>query len=390
LWKKAILTDSIKACLSVIFLIFNFHITFGQQDTSAKTKNENDGYLITPKKTSVVAFPFLSYTPETSLGIGGGGVLSFSPGNKDSINISAKSMISLFAYYTLKKQFKAELYGNLYWNANKNVIEGETDYIRYSYPYAGIGNDLSRDSLEWYSMQSGLFWGSYQRKVAKHLYIGPRYWLEKLKILELDSTGALLYTQPIGIEGGWIHGAGVKVSYDSRSDNYFPEKGYYLTCNGMYFPTWAGSQYNYGQLWADLRMFHHVNHKVVFASNLVVKMMVGNSPFQKLPSYGSKSYLRGLIEGSGRDNYLWMIQQEIRYPIPAKRPSLRRFILNASFATGRTAEDAQGFFSLRNNAWSASVGGRFRLFKDSNLSLRMDFGFSKGTNGTYAVFNEAF
>jgi hemolysin activation/secretion protein len=117
---------------------------------------------------------------------------------------------------------------------------------------------------------------------------------------------------------------------------------------------------------------------------------MGDVPFFMLPTYGNKTYLRGHIEGSGRNKFMWMIQQEIRYPIPAHKAFWKRFVLNTSFATGRTSNSAKGFFSLAENAWSVSMGGRFRLFKENNLSLRLDFGISKGTNGSYAVFNEAF
>jgi hypothetical protein len=89
-------------------------------------------------KSSLKAYPYVYYTPETQLAFGVGGIMTFYAGRD---TILRPSSVTLSGYYTSNGQWKIGVVPKVYYSDNKRYIGFPISFGHYESKFWGIGND---------------------------------------------------------------------------------------------------------------------------------------------------------------------------------------------------------------------------------------------------------
>jgi hypothetical protein len=331
-------------------------------------------------KVTFLAAPILSYTPETDLQFGVGGLLTMQI--KDD-SAKAPSYMAPWFTYSLDKQILAEVFGTFFIGGTKHQIDYETGYFKLRMPFMGIGNDIELKNQENFLHGSFRLWANYQYRFKDRFLIGGRYHIDYSRPLSYESGRQLDTLRPLGFDAGLVHGLGLRIAFDSRDDVYFPYKGSYAIGSATFYPKAFGSDYQFALLAGEYRSFINIKNKVILASQMLGQIGIGNTPFYMLPRLGGLNVLRGYPMGAFRDQFLFYMQGELRVPVD-------RFIFSGFFGSGIVGAQFKDYFKVGEYNFHIGGGTRFRPFPEKNIMARLDFGFWKGTYGVYFVFNEAF
>lgn len=368
--------------LLFLFLFVTFSVNAQLKDKLFnKEKDPN-------KDWSIFAFPLAFYQPETSVEFGVGGVYSFYHKTKDEQRKKSESFITPYFLYSIKKQMRTELTGQLFFDEDKYFLDFELSYYKYFYYYYGLGNESLKENEETYDSKrlnfrvDALY--KFWEKNNKRMYAGMRYQVLNNNITSFDPEGLLASDNLVGLAGGFSQGAGVQFMYDSRDNVYFPWKGSYLKTSFTGFPGLRANDYKFSQVQVDYRSFMGIKNRVVLATQILVDLSLGNTPFYMMPSFGGKDNMRGYIDGRYRDRHSVQVQGEIRIP------AFKRLIFAGFYGTGFVSDEVKKLFYVWKHNVAVGGGVRYKLFKDKNLSMRADIAFWQNTFGFYFVFNEAF
>lgn len=331
-------------------------------------------------KVTFLAAPILSYTPETNLQFGVGGLLTMQIRDDSA---KAPSYMAPWFTYSLDKQILAEVFGTFFSAGTKHQIDYETGYFKLRMPFLGIGNDVELKNQENFLHSSFRLWANYQYRFKERFLIGGRYHVDYSRPLSYESGRQLDSLRPLGYDAGLVHGLGLRIAFDSRDDVYFPYKGSYAIGTATFYPKALGSDYQFGLLTGEYRSFINIKKKVILASQVLGQIGIGNTPFYMMPRLGGLTVLRGYPMGAFRDQFLFYMQGELRVPVD-------RFIFTGFFGSGIVGAQFKDYFKVGDYNFHIGGGTRFRPFPEKNIMARLDFGFWKGTYGVYFVFNEAF
>lgn len=332
------------------------------------------------KPVTYLAFPIASYTPETNLMLGVGGVVSFRI--KQDTN-TAPTYIIPWVTYSIDKQLNAEIFGSVFYKSNKHQVDYELNYKIQKQPFYGIGNKLDFDNKELVYTKGLRFYSVYQNRMKDVILLGPIYHLDYTSTIQPEKNKIFDTTNVPGKAGGFVQGLGLRAAFDNRDDVYFPYKGNYFAVSGVGYPSFLGSNYQFATVQAEYRSFLNIKRKVILASQIMSQMSFGEVPFYLMPRLGGDKLLRGYTAGTSRDKFLFNLQGELRVPI-------NRFIISGFFGSGITGDEFMDYFKVKDYSYSIGGGVRFKPFTDKNIVLRVDAGFWQKTFGFYFVFNEAF
>lgn len=334
-----------------------------------------------PNRLKVVGLPLIFYSPDTKLGGGAGGILTFNfP--KDSIR-ARRSSITVGAVYTQLNQILLYFPFQLFPQNQKYWISGEVGYFRYVYNFFGIGNDYSRHYRENYTAQYPRVRLNLAHKVGSNLFVGLRYAFDEIRILKKDSLGLLASNAIVGSSGGTISGGGAVAIYDNRDQIFSATKGWLIDASIYAEGRFSGSDFRYQRLALDAAHYIAMGKRSVLALNGVAIFSVGDLPFQQMPVLGGPKRSRGYFEGKYRDKNLLLLQTEGRFDLG------RRFGAVAFAGMGVVAAKI-GDFSTSNLRFNAGVGARFAVDKAQRINLRADFAVGYHSSGFYLTFGEAF
>ena len=91
--------------------------------------------------------------------------------------------------------------------------------------------------------------------------------------------------------------------------------------------------------------------------------------------------MRGYTRGQYRDEHFVTLQTEYRFPIKWRFGGV---LFGGLGAIGGTGDGFEKLFP------SIGLGMRFKVLKDDNLNLRIDWALGKESSGFYLTFGEAF
>lgn len=359
---------NIKVFLIIILLFVSFFIAAEEE----KKKEKNIGWVL---------FPVVFYSSDTSVGFGASAVL-FKDIFKDEY-INKSQSFAIVAFYTLRNQFLNANVGNIYWN-NANWHWGsKLLFSKYPTDFYGIGNHTSFNRGEVFEPFSFEFENNFEYRLWRSLYGGIILTQGYYKLLESKKNGLTEDFFANTIEEGFISGLGLKFSYDSKNDSFFPTKGIDAEISYQYYPFWLGSEYNFSRFQFDLRGYIPSFFKTVVALQAVFDSVNGDAPLSFLPSLGSKDLLRGYAGGRFRDNIYIASQIEWRIPI------WWRFGAVLFFGVGKVQHEMMEFF-FRDLKYAGGFGVRFQLSKDKKINFRFDMGFTPEGFNFYFNVLEAF
>ena len=334
----------------------------------------------TTKRFNWTVLPVVYYTPEAGLAYGGGGAVTYL--FKDS---KRPSQATFGAVHTTLNQLL--LYANYraFWNKDKYLSYGEVGYYKYEYIFYEIGSKSTLENERFYNVNFPRLRASFLRKIDRDFYLGLRWWFDAYNIQNLNDSGEVVGRGVVGGKGGNTSGIGVVTNYDSRDDQLFPQKGWFV--EGVLLPHayFMGSDFNFFKASADIAYYYPLKKdRMLFAFNAYAESNFGETPFQQLAMLGGDKQMRGYYQGRYRDEHALILQAEYRWMF------WKRFGF-AAFASAAKVGGLDEPYLSNKNHFSGGGGARFQLSKSSTLNLRLDAAYSDDGNfNFYLTFGEAF
>lgn len=294
-----------------IIMIQRFYLFLIVLSVNAVTVWADDSIV---SRKSIFVIPHASYQQETNWAAGLVAACYFK-----SSDLSQISSISSSVTYTLNKQFIVNISPKIYTDNKKWLLSGNLNFQNYPDFFYGIGGNATNLKVGYVSRNFNLTLQP-QFILNKRFHIGP---LVAFKFAELstDSSAIFLGQNIYSAFGnaGWSKydqfTLGVVAAYDSRDNQYYPERGVFLKTIAGLSPKWLGSSFQIADFQLDARYFKSLRAGHVLAIQSLFVGTYGDSlvPFQLLPTIGGADVFRGFRRGMYRDNYLTSIQSEYRF-----------------------------------------------------------------------------
>lgn len=358
---------------------FSQDTTSTQKDTLSKFDRFNQKAEALFK---IIPVPLFAYSTEAGQIFGLAKFNLFRLSKKDSI--SNPTRLSEVFTMSTKGRINASVSTELSLKENKYVILSSVNYRKQPEYIFGIGNDISRDSLEEVEYSRFRFILTGMRLIRKNLYLGPAFDLSNYYDIKPDSNSFLIRDSVTGLKGGFNFGLGIAGAYDTRDSRYNASKGSYIINTFMWHPPFLGSTYSFFKWDLDARKFFTPWLKHVIAVQATTTYISGDAPFYDLAMLGGENKMRGYYLGALRDKVLVDAQVEYRLPV------WNIFGVTGWLGTGRVANSYSGL-NLDGFWLSYGLGLRIRVDSKNNTNMRFDFGFGPNNiSGFYINFAEAF
>jgi outer membrane protein assembly factor BamA len=360
-----------------IFFILLFTVQLRGEIKKKEEKEKKD------KRTSAVVLPIAFYQPETKIGGGVGGLITYRPQN--SSEDTRPSSLYFQAYYTQKKQYGIELKPELYLRKEAYFVKLYFKNSKFPSKFWGIGNQTPDGAEENYTPRMFNFDLSIQRRILpqERLYLGVQYKYENYEIIKYDPGRELSKGQITGSDGGTLSSLGFILNWDKRDRIFFPHKGNYFQMMANFYSPSFGSDFKFTSLKLDLRKYFPVTESHVFAVQTILQSVSGSPPFRHMSEIGGEMVMRGYYSGRYRDMSMMVVQTELRLKV-WKRLGM------VVFAGAADLGESLGKLSLDNVKYSAGLGLRFLVVPKEGTNIRIDQGWGKGTSGFYIMADEAF
>ncbi len=275
-----------------------------------------------------MALPYPSYSPETSWQFGITGVWYFHT-SKQSTQFSD---LNFDMGYTLNRQWYINANSRIYFNTTTRwYIDTYLSTKHYPDLFFGITNNI--DSV--YNPAIQYISNFIDIQARPNLYIS-KYWLAGAKI-HFRYENSIISQQTIednqqankssfhnGFGKNIFLGIGGAISYDTRSNNYYPLHGLFFKTTITYYKqiklnnqqSTINRQQSSANFQIDLRHYIPLYQKLIFAWNFRTEWALGNNiPFQLLPTIGGQDLVRGIRQNKFKENTLFALQTELRIPI---------------------------------------------------------------------------
>ncbi|SHM40709.1 Surface antigen [Cyclobacterium lianum] len=309
--------------------------------------------------------PAVTYSPETSLGIGGRALRIFRTGEGLPADTRPSSLPLTFLY-TLKHQLILTGELELWMKENRSFLHSRVIVSDYPFQFSGIGNEIM--PAENYATRYLYFHLYYEKRIGRGIYLGPRY---EFRIDDIygKSPGGLLEAGNIpGSEGPRLSGLGLALNVDRRDNIFQPGSGVYHQLTWMKFHSFFGSNFDFNQWVLDLRKYWSLGSGHIFVGQARFSFTQGNAPFQHLSMWGGSDLMRGYFEGRYRDKHAMVYQAEWRFPV------YRNLGMVAFGSAGQVGDELAAFGVNSNLRFAGGLGFRYRL-NEEGLNLRIDFAF---------------
>ncbi len=317
-----------------------------------------------------MALPYPSYSPETSWQFGITGVWYFHT-SKQSTQFSD---LNFDMGYTLNRQWYVNANSRIYFNTSTRwYLDAYLSAKHYPDLFFGTTNNI--DSVYNPALR---YTSNFIDIQARPSFYISKHWLAGATIrlryensqLNTSETQIAQYCPPVlgeraqraeGINNSQLStlnsqlyngfgeniflGIGGAISYDTRSNNYYPLHGLFFKTTITYYQQfslnnsspklgevpqaegYANFQLSTFNFQIDLRHYIPLYRELILAWNFRSEIAVGNNvPFQLLPTIGGQDLVRGIRQNKFKDNTLFALQTELRIPI-------WRFLKGAVFAS---------------------------------------------------------
>ena len=229
---------------------------------------------------TIIAVPYVSYSPETEALLGAAGIMSFYIDSSDvehrrAATINAGGSISSLGQILIATNF------DLYFNRMRSRVNGRIGHEKSPARFYGIGPLTKQEDEIWFNPEYNKVAVTYLHRVietdeGQGFNVGGRleYWNTVMReYVEPQPNRSLEEAdQPVGWNGGLSLGLGLGLSYDTRDNAYFPTQNIYVEARSMTYPKALGADFAYNRSWLDVRGYTHVmfnNQPLVFAGQIV-------------------------------------------------------------------------------------------------------------------------
>jgi hemolysin activation/secretion protein len=172
--------------------------------------------------------------------------------------------------------------------------------------------------------------------------------------------------------------------WDTRDRTLSPTTGRYLELTSLFALAevdMSGTSFSIISL--DARTYKRIGDHTTWANQLVIQTSFGDVPFRELPALGGPYLHRGYYQGRFRDKNLFLFQSELRCDIT------NRWGLAAFVSAGRVGTTFMDKL-LGNIHPAVGSGIRFKIDKEDQTTIRLDYSITPDSRGFYLFFAEAF
>ena len=320
-------------------------------------------------KRKFMAIPYVGYDRSMGFTLGAVPMLMFNPVEKDTI--SPSSLIGGVGTYSTSKTWFLMGFGMFYLNEDKWRITAA----------AGLGTVHFQFFLDhplggWipYQSEANFAMVKVERKLYKKLYGGVSYIFADV-ITTPDDL-------PV-VDTTTLHGLGLSLSLDTRSNPYYPRSGSYTTLKFNSFPEWFGNEVVSKKIEFDYNHYFSTRGDFdVVAARLYTGLGLGDLSFNQQFIVKSPD-IRGYTQGAFRGNYLVTIQGEYRWNFHKKWGAV-------GFAGVATVFEAINEADNGKLLPAIGTGIRFKAFEDTNFNVGLDVAAGIDDWGIYFQIGEAF
>ena len=328
-------------------------------------------------------YPMAGYSPRTGFEIGMMPVWRIKPKQNELSEFYRPTTIAPSFKVSTKGMYELE-FDVLAFTSKRWMFISKFQYLFLPDEFYGIGNQQKEAPFSQYDINRFAFKSDVLKGINDSWFLGVRLDLNYDEFSNFE--GDLLNPSVLGYDGGWANGIGPGMAYDSRDDQLYPSKGWFVVFSSAVYGSFMGSEYDFSSSSIDVRRFISLNgDKSILGFQGVVNATVGDVPFYKLASIGGKRMLRGIAHPYRyMDRHSWFAQAEWRKHIWWRLGGVM-FV-----GTGKVSPD---FFQspFSNLHVVSGAGMRFKVLPDEGLNFRVDFGISNhGDNGVYFTLREAF
>jgi outer membrane protein assembly factor BamA len=329
---------------------------------------------------SLHGFPYVYYTPETDWAFGGAAVVTFRINSAPELSPSS---VVLDAYYTVKKQYNITLAPELYLDRNRLLVSCSMEYGRIVDKFWGIGSRTSNSDSTEYVKRITRFQARALMVLTGGLKAGLLYEYDRTSMLDTGLNPLLRAGTVDGSGGALSSGAGVTLTWDTRDNIFYPSGGSLHQFDYTAFAPAFGGDHAFQRSTLDLRAYYPLGGGHIIGVQGGGMAISGAAPFYMLAPLGGGMIMRGYFTGRYRDRILLAAQVEYRNMF------FPRFG-GVVFAGAGDVAPSFSAFHLKDIKPTYGAGLRFMMDPKEKLTLRVDFGVGRGSNGIYLAMKEAF
>jgi len=332
--------------------------------------------------TSIKAFPYVYYTPETELAYGAGGIATFYTSKEKGLR---PSNITLSGYYTTNDQYQFTINPKFYFSMNRYFVGVKLTFGHYVSKFYGIGPDTPDiDNADYVADRNGI---EIKIETPPTLFISDRigfvYNFQYSGTIDPETNPYLQSGDITGSRGGTSAGGGGVLVWDRRNSSFYPTNGQLDQIKGVFYSSGTGSDFTFWTLEIDNRRYIPLAPGKVLAIEAYLDIAVGDPPFDMLPALGGQNRMRGYYEGRFVDNSYLMVQAEYRQILTGPWG----YVVFGGL--GNVASDVT-LLHGPDFKFAGGVGLRYLFNKKEHVNLRVDFGVGNNSNGVYFGLEEAF
>jgi len=338
-------------------------------------------------RNRLLAFPFVSYSPQTKLLFGAGGRYQFKWPTARADSGTRPSQLTGGGAYTTKGQWGVSLGASLYLPQNRWWIAGGGGAGFFPATYYGVGPRTKVADgllLEQHFLAADI---RILRRLRGDFSAGVHYRGGSYTRVKWEDTTRI----PPGLAGGaggQLSGAGVVAQVDTRNSTTTPRHGYYLLVDLLRYGSVLGSDFSYTSAAVDARVYLPVRYrKDVIALALYGQWNGAEVPLQAMAMLGgitTQELMRGVYLGRFRDQHQLVAQADYRGHLKGRFGYVVYGSAgNVYGSAGTTLFDALKF--------TYGAGMRFDINPSDPLNIRVDYTFTSfGSRGLSLGVGEAF
>jgi hypothetical protein len=365
------------------FIVLNYILILSSDLYAQEQKNlinstieSIDSMVSKSLQRDVGIIPAPSFNPSFGAGIAILPVFIFRPPGVDQATHPSTVQGLLFFNFTGSIMWGAK--STLYFNRNKFWLDFYMGYILRTLKFYG-NNDFSTDQHIDIHFKGGASSFSFLSRIIPHFYIGPiinaNYLQEKVDKLEEHKESPFL----------WYLTPGLKLSYDSRDDIFFPTSGWFSEFLYKQLIEHNNDPFKFDVVTLGVSNYAALNKSasMILANRLYSQIGDGTLPFHEKASPGASSILRGYIIGHYMDDSIISWQSEYRWMF-SKRWGMVGFAgYGWLFDEPKNISESIGLPSI-------GAGLRYRLFTKFKINVALDVAFGRENANVYFSLSESF
>jgi outer membrane protein assembly factor BamA len=313
--------------------------------------------------------PYINYNRSIGFSIGALPMAMFNPVKKDTI--SPSSIVGMLGMYSTNDTWFAMAFGAFFIDEDnwRFVTAGGLGSINFQFY---LDNPI--DVWVPYNTAADFFYIDAKRRIVDKLYGGVSYVYTKFQ------TSTDIFTDTLGTR---LHGLGLELSMDRRSNLYYPRSGYFANLGYTTYPGAFGNEFVSNKIEMDYNHYVPLNEaRDVIASRFYAGLGIGDLSFNQQFIVG-RTDIRGYTQGAYRGNYMLAIQSEYRWNFH-KRFGAVGFLGLATVFEAINTEDSGKILP------GIGTGFRYMVSKDTNMNAGLDIAVGKDDWGIYFKVGEAF